>query len=115
MNEEGGCRRTLPEPVLGSDGVFSTVREGGFANLQTKDITSAVQSEVRCDLDLPKDNHCVRLGQLDICCRRLPLSLLTTTLSLSHSTSGKGSPEISHMNRTLCPSSTFWERGCSRK
>lgn len=39
--------------------------------------------------------------------------VLTITLSFSHSTSG--SPEISHVNLTFCPSFAFWDWGCSRK
>lgn len=60
VNEEGGCCRTLAGLVLGSDGVFPTVRNGGLADLQTEHIPSAAQSAVRCDLDLQKENHCVR-------------------------------------------------------
>lgn len=36
-------------------------------------------------------------------------------LSFNHSTSGEGSPAISHMNFTFCPSLTFWDLGCTRK
>lgn len=115
VNEEGGRGRTLPRRVLGSDGVFSTVCNGGFADLQTEHIPGAAQSAVRCDPDLARENQCVRWtgGRPQT---GAPLeSSLTTASSFSHSTSGDGSPEISHTNLTFCPSSTFWERGCSRK